>query len=328
MKEEAGIVFKFYKNYLQLIIMVMKITSADCDILFACKPYSITGILSFIVARVKGFGYVLDTDDRVFPSEIHKWWRLPLYVQEWCMERLLMRIKPTTTVASRGLQRFFGNHTTYIPNTVDLDIFSRRRVISDAGNRIKLLPTDGKIIIWPAVFFQETDRVYILDIFEKFARRGDKIFLLVLGHGEYLPYIRDAASRRGLQNIIFTGFVDHSEMPYYYARVDAGILPLRNNHYDECKGPIKLFEYMAMELPVISPPIGEPKAMIEEAECGVLIPFDDAEEAANRISRLCQSSKDMIRMGQNGRSYLEKNNTYAKNAHILNSIFSGCSSGC
>ena len=326
-REDADIIFKFYTNYLQLVLMVMRLTHADCDILFPCKPYSITGVLSYIVARLRRFGYALDTDDRVFPSEINKWWRLPLYVQEWCMERLLMKIKPATTVASRGLQNFWGSHAIYIPNTVDLDVFSKRRVITDAECRNMMLPTDGKIIIWPAVFFQETDRVYILDIFEKLQQGREKIYLLVLGNGEYLPDIQNAVSRRKLQNVIFAGFVDHVEMPYYYARADAGILPLRNNNYDECKGPIKLFEYMAMELPVIATPIGEPKAMIEEAGCGVLIPFDDAEEAANTIIRLCKSKEDMIRMGQNGRLYLGENNNYAKNAEILDTVFSGCSSG-
>jgi glycosyltransferase involved in cell wall biosynthesis len=326
-KEEHGVVFKFYKNYLQLIAMVLGLKRADCDILFPCKPYSITGVLSFIVARLKGFGYVLDTDDKIFPSEINKWWRLPLYIQEWSMERLLMSIKPATTVASRGLSRFWGNHTTYIPNTVDLEVFSKKRAISDARYQKISVGTYATTIIWPAVFFQETDRIYILDIFERLQKDNENICLLILGHGEYLPNIQETVSRRSLHNIFFAGSVDYSEMPYYYARVDAGILPLRNNHYDECKGPIKLFEYMAMELPVIATPIGEPKAMVEEASCGVLIPFDDAEGAADLISRFCKSKVDMIRMGKNGRNYLEKNNTYAKNAGTLDTIFSSCSSG-
>ena len=238
-----------------------------------------------------------------------------------------MKIKPATTVASRGLQRFWGDHTTYIPNTVDLDVFSKKRTDVDVRSQGVSLPAEGRTIIWPAVFFQETDRVYILDIFERLQQARERIFLLVLGQGEYLPNIRQAVARRGLQNIFFTGSVDHAEMPYFYGRVDAGILPLRNNHYDECKGPIKLFEYMAMELPVISTPIGEPKAMIEEADCGILIPFDNAEEAAARISRLCKSKEDMVRLGRNGRAYLEKNNTYAKNAEILHVIFSDCVRG-
>jgi len=140
---------------------------------------------------------------------------------------------------------------------------------------------------------------------------------MVVGDGEYLAHIKQRVRHMGLQNVHFTGAIPHEQMPSYYAMADAGILPLRNNRYDESKGPIKLYEYMAMELPVIATPIGEPKLMIEAAQCGILIPFNNAARAAAIIQGFCDSEDAMHRMGKNGRVYLEKHQTLTKQAAML-----------
>ena len=310
-----GIIYKGYKNHWELIYIVSKLNKKDADIILACKPHSVTGLLSFFVSRLKKIGYMLDVDDRItFSSEVNRWFRWILYLQERISERFLIMVKPKTVVASSGLQDYWGKHVHYIPNSVDLNFFDRGKYPDKVREKYKIA---GQIVIWPAIFFHEIDQGYIIEIFKQIEDKRKNIFLLILGDGKYLPRIKAKAERLGLTNIVFLGRVDYAQMPFFYAAADAGIIPLRDNNFDACKGPIKLYEFMAMELPVIATPIGEPKEMIGKADCGVFIPFRDAEKAADVIIKLMDSKEELQRLGRNGRAYLECYQTLEKQAERL-----------
>lgn len=315
----SGITCRGYGNYLELLRIIGCLGPGETDIVFACKPYSITGMASFIIAKLRGLAYVLDVDDRTFPSEIIKWWRLPLYIQEWCVERFLMLARPLTVVASSTLAVYWGNHVAYIPNSADLKRFSKSRWNSGIiRDRFRI---QSPVVIWPAVFFQETDRDYVLKIFSCIQAKGSNISLLVIGDGEYLPFIREKAKRMGMANVVFAGRIHYEEMPHYYASADAGILPLRNSHYDACKGPIKLYEYMAMELPVIATDTGEPKAVLENAGCGIIVPFEEPDRAANMIIELFSTPELLRNMGDIGRRFLLERQSFEHLAEKLETIF-------
>jgi len=303
-KIKPGITYKGYRNYFELVKEIIKLNKKETHIIFASKSYSITGGISYLTAKLKKLGFVLDVDDRIFPSEIIKWWRLPLYFQEWMADRLLLLFKPTTIVASKALVAYYGKNSIYIPNSTSLNNFKK-----DSGASMFIrekYQIQGHVIIWPAVFFQEIDRHYIFEIFSHIQMKKGEVTLLVIGDGEYLSSIKRTTENMGLSNVMFAGRINYSEMALYYSGADAGIIPLRNTHYDACKGPIKLYEYMAMELPVITTPIGEPGEMVKKAKCGVLIPFDNADQASNIIINLFKSQKDLLEMGKKGRRYLKQ----------------------
>lgn len=313
-----GIFCQSYSSYRELVRNILLLSPDDTDIIYACRPYSISGLVSYVVAKVKGIAYALDVDDRTFPSEINKWWRLPLYCQEWMVECILKRLKPPTSVASRALAEYWGSHVEYIPNSADTTTFAPGK-----GDPEYILKTHGlvpPVVIWPAVFFQETDRSYVLEIFAQIRRMGKKISLLVLGDGEYLPEVRQRAASMGLENVCFGGRVPHERMIDYYASAQAGIIPLRNTHYDACKGPIKLYEYMAMGLPVIATDIGEPAAVVRQVDGGIIIPFGDPEKAAAMIAEFCLSGDNLKLHGLKGRRYLEKDHSLDLHAGLVGGL--------
>jgi glycosyltransferase involved in cell wall biosynthesis len=314
-QDEPGIRYSGYRDYFEMVRRVAALKRRDVDLIMACKAYSVTGLLSFAVARLRGIGYLLDVDDRTFPSEINKWWRLPLYVQEWLSERLLMLLRPPTSVASRALAEHFGKHAAYVPNSANLENFAPGSW--DSGFIGKRHGLEGQVVVWPAVFFQETDRRYVLEIFSCLAQQGSRVTLLVLGDGDFLPEIKARAAGLGLDRVVFAGSVPYADMPHYYASASAGLLPLRDNHYDACKGPIKLYEYMAMELPVIATDIGEPREMVNRADCGILIPFAKPREAAAAIEELLGSPERLRRCGSNGRRFLVEQHDFAHHAARL-----------
>lgn len=88
----------------------------------------------------------------------------------------------------------------------------------------------------------------------KIVERGnEKIKFLLIGSGELESMARSMAG----ENCIFTGKKDYDEIPYYLAACDAGIAPFGAlpKHLKDIGfywSPMKIFEYMALGLPVIT----------------------------------------------------------------------------
>lgn len=66
--------------------------------------------------------------------------------------------------------------------------------------------------------------------------------------------------RGALNNLFFHGYVKHGELPGYYQRLDVALLPLqpkvwiadRKNEIGRWTSPLKAFEYMAHQLPIVA----------------------------------------------------------------------------
>jgi glycosyltransferase involved in cell wall biosynthesis len=71
--------------------------------------------------------------------------------------------------------------------------------------------------------------------------------LWVVGDGEYRQPLEDLATSLGVANAVeFTGWVKHEEVSDYIGRCRIGVVPMLYNQL-----PNKLFEYVAMGLPVV-----------------------------------------------------------------------------
>lgn len=77
------------------------------------------------------------------------------------------------------------------------------------------------------------------------------------------PVAVDVAGLAAQPNIRFTGPVDYDELPRLIAGLDVLILPYAVSEFTATISPLKLKEYLATGLPVVSSPIAEAMAMRE-----------------------------------------------------------------
>ncbi|WP_028563113.1 glycosyltransferase [Paenibacillus pinihumi] len=73
--------------------------------------------------------------------------------------------------------------------------------------------------------------------------------LLLIGpaHGT----IEDFEALKGRPNIFFLGGKSPDAVPGYMKRLDVGLMPYKNIAYNRAVSPLKMFEYMAAEIPVV-----------------------------------------------------------------------------
>ncbi len=67
-----------------------------------------------------------------------------------------------------------------------------------------------------------------------------------------------------------TGWLSHERVSQLYAVSDAGLIPFQNTRYTRAKAPIKLYEYMAMGVPILTTSVGEAAYKVQQSGCGFI----------------------------------------------------------
>jgi glycosyltransferase involved in cell wall biosynthesis len=110
--------------------------------------------------------------------------------------------------------------------------------------------------------------------------------LIIVGKGYLRASLEDQASKLGLENVIFTGFVSDSLLKQAYASSDLFVLP----SYAEIQ-PLVLLEALAMGLPAIGTNVGGVPEMIIEGQNGYVLEPGDHEGLAERTIRILNDDK-------------------------------------
>ena len=121
--------------------------------------------------------------------------------------------------------------------------------------------------------------------------RGKDIHLLFLGDGAEKAKLAESAARRGLTNVTMLSSVPKSDVARYWSLLDASIIHLRKTPLFKTVIPSKLFECMAMGIPVLHGVEGESAEIISQSGAGVTFEPENAGELANLLLELSQNRR-------------------------------------
>lgn len=130
--------------------------------------------------------------------------------------------------------------------------------------------------------------------------RGASCVFLFLGDGARKEALRIEAGRRGLRNVVFVDTVPKSEVVKYWALLDASIIHLRQSPLFEGVIPSKLFESMAMGVPILHGVRGESADIVAADQAGLTFPPQDAQALHAAICRLRDDPALRERLRRNG----------------------------
>jgi len=139
--------------------------------------------------------------------------------------------------------------------------------------------------------------------------------ILLVGTGPMETEIRRLVSEHSLDDrVMFTGFVDHSDVNTYISATDVAY----GAFYPNAAGnPIKCYEYLACERPIITDDRREFQFVCEH-DLGILVESVTPEGVARAISSLRNRTEtDRRRMGEKGRNYVLENHTWDRLAEIV-----------
>lgn len=108
------------------------------------------------------------------------------------------------------------------------------------------------------------------------------------------------------QTVNFLGKLDRGEVREVMQSAACGLVLLRNIQSYRESAPIKLFEYMANGLPVITSDFPDWKLIVDKHQCGICVPPDNLNKISNTINWIADNPKKANVMGRNGRKAIEQ----------------------
>lgn len=203
-----------------------------------------------------------------------------------------------------------------LPNGTDTRLFTGRPV----RHLRKKLGIDDKFVIGYVGTLREW--VDFKPVFAAVSQLYDKypdIRLLIIGEEGGFDRIKKLAdSNQILNRITFTGTVAYAQVADYISCMDVGVIPFEETGMAEEPCPLKLFEYMACEKPVIS------SRTMSVARDKVLY-ATNTEEYKSRIVELYESKELRTRLGKEGRRFVEQHHSWQKLAADMENVLLGVS---
>jgi glycosyltransferase involved in cell wall biosynthesis len=205
------------------------------------------------------------------------------------------------TNALRDAYRLPDGKSTLIPNGVHESFFNTPPVPS----RRRELGLDGSFVLgFVGTQLEWVDLEPAFAAVSRLNAEGKDIRMLVVGGGEKLKANKRLAAAHGVsERVVFTNQLPLSEVPSYLSCMDVGLICRTQTTDSDRSLPLKLFEYMACQKPVISVPL----AGVREAVGDRVLYAPDSTQLAESIERLYSNRELGQKLGIQGRCLVEGN---------------------
>jgi len=203
-----------------------------------------------------------------------------------------------TTPFLRAAYQIPSKKTELIPNGVDIQLFRKK----DPAGLKKELKLDNSFIVGHVGVLREwLDFHPLFSAVKKLVSSYDLKILMIGGGIGYEDTVNLAKSYNITDNIIFTGTIPYSLIPDYIGCMDVCVVPFKDDSVSQNSLPLKLFEYMACEKPVISTNVRAIQELFNENLLFVSGPqgYEDA------ILKLYKDENLRNQLGHKGRNIIE-----------------------
>ena len=224
-------------------------------ILQACNPPDTIFLIAFFF-KLLGVRFIFDHHDPA--PELYQARFLRRGLLHWLIslaERLTFRTADLTIATNDSIKEIAlvrggvsPDRSFVVRGCPDLDEFRPR------GPRPELKEGRRHLVVYVGVMGPQDGVDLLLDSIEYLVKkkgRHDTLFVLI-GQGTELPPLKARATERDLDNCVkFTGPLYGDDLLAYLATADVGVAPDPYNDLNDKLTMIKIFEYMAFELPVV-----------------------------------------------------------------------------
>jgi glycosyltransferase involved in cell wall biosynthesis/MoaA/NifB/PqqE/SkfB family radical SAM enzyme len=234
-------------------------------------------------------------------------------------EKVLPRLVDTVSVASEALReramasgvkehRIFEAH-------VGADLERFRPDIS--GDRVRALHhIDGPMVLYLGQLHGAQYLELFLHSAKALIERGSPAVFVVVGGGDRFGELFQLTEQLRIgHRVVFTGAVDHPQIPEYIAAADVAVACFEDTPQTRTKSPLKICEYMASGKAIVASRMGEVPRMIGDA--GVLVEPGNAEQLADGVERLLADPALRRELGQRARRRAETKYNWGVTAENL-----------
>jgi glycosyltransferase involved in cell wall biosynthesis len=301
-----------YLSYMFAVILAIP-RLPKADIVISTSPQFFNGLAGYFVSRLKRVPWALEIRD-LWPESIVAVGairnRTIIRVLEW-LEMFAYRkaevIVPVTDafkhyMVERGVD---AGKIAVIKNGVNLALFQAMDGATPMAEELsRELGLNGRFV---AAYVGTHGMAHHLETVLEAAAAIDNndILFLMVGDGAERDRLVAKRDQMGLKNVVMLEQLPKAKMPALWSLTNAGLVLLKKSDLFKTVIPSKIFESMAMEVPIILGVEGEAKSIIDQAEAGICIEPEIPELLARAVQQLYEDRTLARRLGSNGRRYVE-----------------------
>lgn len=166
-------------------------------------------------------------------------------VEYWYMTTADATVAASTVLRDKAENIAPGRPVYLIPNGIDIS-----RYINADGREFRAsLQASGMLVGIVGSHDRRSEIELILSTAA--LMRDEPVTFLIAGRGSQMNWARQEAARMGLANIRFHGFVPFDNLPSVMNALDVGLCPYAKSEMDDARSPMRLFSYLAAEVPVV-----------------------------------------------------------------------------
>jgi len=191
-----------------------------------------------------------------------------------------------------------------IPNAADIDIFKPGELDNWVRQKHNL---QGKFVItYVGAHGKANALMQLVNVAERI-KNNDDVRIMLVGAGMEKQMLMEEAQKKNLQNIVFVDAVSKEKIVDYVAASNVCTAVLKRVDAFKTVYPNKMFDYMSAKRPIILAIDGVARKVVEDANAGIYVEPENANEFANAVIRLKNDNDLCIKFGENGFKYVCEN---------------------
>ncbi len=285
------------------------VKNLDADLVFATSTPLTVGIPGMKGARHLRVPFVFEVRDLwpelaialgVIKNPLLKWYTRRLERNIYHAARHVIALAPGI---KEGIRRtgYPAEQVTMIPNSCDLDLFSP----SDDKSLDGRFGADGDFrLIFAGAHGLANGLDAVLDAAAVLKRRGvTGIRFVFIGDGGQKPRLVQRTKDEGLNDLVlWLDPIPKTQFAQILPRMHVGLMVLKNvPAFYYGTSPNKFFDFLAAGLPILNNYPGWLGGLIEQHQCGVVVPPDDPVAFADAVLNLREKQDELPAMGRRAR---------------------------
>lgn len=294
---------------------------------FIYERYSLWYCGGLACARALGVPYILEVNSPL-PREAARYRELEHPDLANGIAALLLRNADGVVCVSEEVARWVEelrgdtDGVWTIPNGVDEELFRPASGDRTENLRPDVLPAPpAPLIAFSGSFKPWHGLESLLDAVALVRQRFPDVAVVCVGDGPERERIEARAVELGLaESVHFTGQVPHPEVALWLRGADVAVAPYPQLD-DFYFSPLKIFEFLALELPVVSTAIGQVRDLLPDGQRGFLCEPGSPQSLADTLVRVLENRDDARRVARRGHEWVLEHATWgARVAEILQRV--------
>lgn len=260
-------------------------------VVFICPPYF--HLPALLLLKIKGIKTVSIVVDLYSETAIEKFWQAPIHKR--ILSKLMYPLYELSERISIKLSDVIFCVSAYSVNKYSRFKKNVHRVLNGADveeiSKVKPMAYEKDTIFYMGGFLKWRGIDLLVKAFEKVREKHESQLMLMGGSEEELrfyPELRELLART--KDIVVIGYGPHEKAISYLKGAKIAVMPARDTFMTRVLSSVKVFEYIASEVPQVCTDTGEHAEWVKKLGAGVVVK-DTSEEIAKGILELLEDEE-------------------------------------